>query len=293
MAGKLYLGSTEVTPITGGTQINNQDKTITENGTYTADSGYTGLGTVSVNVQGGKDYPSDIVFRTPDNVTSITQDEKYTGFLPLEASFTSVSFDLNKVEKLSGDSIFEAFACGREYNIDYINIPSMEINGWDVFFMSFEMETGYSIGDINIGEVVCIVGGGGGYEFCMCFKDAPITGNVVLDIKEMGDDCFEMTFANCTFTNKNISFNKLTKVGSWSFLYCFAGSNVEVLNFPALKSDSFGTNTDCFEDMVVGCTGVTVHFPSNLQSVIGQWADVLGGFGGTNTTVLFGLPATE
>ena len=31
-------------------QINNQDKTITQNGTYTADSGYTGLGEVTVNV---------------------------------------------------------------------------------------------------------------------------------------------------------------------------------------------------------------------------------------------------
>ena len=34
----------------GGTEINNQDKEITENGTYTAEEGYTGLGTVNVNV---------------------------------------------------------------------------------------------------------------------------------------------------------------------------------------------------------------------------------------------------
>ena len=41
----------------GGTPINNQDKTITENGTYTADEGYTGLGTVTVDVAatGGDD----------------------------------------------------------------------------------------------------------------------------------------------------------------------------------------------------------------------------------------------
>lgn len=41
-----------------GATIKNQDKTITENGTYTADSGYTGLGTVTVDVQasgGGSD----------------------------------------------------------------------------------------------------------------------------------------------------------------------------------------------------------------------------------------------
>lgn len=34
-------------------QINNQNKTITQNGSYTADSGYTGLGTVLVNVPSG------------------------------------------------------------------------------------------------------------------------------------------------------------------------------------------------------------------------------------------------
>jgi hypothetical protein len=45
--------------------------------------------------------------------------------------------------------------------------------------------------------------------------------------------------------------------------------------------------------MLPGVTGCTVHFPSNLQSVIGSWADVTEGFGGTNTTVLFDLPATE
>lgn len=37
----------------GGTEINNQDKEITGNGTYSADEGYTGLGTVVVNVEGG------------------------------------------------------------------------------------------------------------------------------------------------------------------------------------------------------------------------------------------------
>lgn len=34
----------------GGSEINNQDITVTENGEYTADEGYTGLGTVTVEV---------------------------------------------------------------------------------------------------------------------------------------------------------------------------------------------------------------------------------------------------
>ena len=37
----------------GGVVINNQDMVIKENGTYTADSGYTGLGTITVDVETG------------------------------------------------------------------------------------------------------------------------------------------------------------------------------------------------------------------------------------------------
>jgi hypothetical protein len=37
----------------GSTEINLQDKTITENGTYSADEGYDGLGNVTVNVESG------------------------------------------------------------------------------------------------------------------------------------------------------------------------------------------------------------------------------------------------
>lgn len=51
---KIVKGNTifgiEGTAETGGTEINNQDKVITENGEYQADEGYTGLGNVSVNV---------------------------------------------------------------------------------------------------------------------------------------------------------------------------------------------------------------------------------------------------
>lgn len=44
------FSSIDLTINVPGSQINNQNKTITQNGQYTADSGYTGLGTVTVNV---------------------------------------------------------------------------------------------------------------------------------------------------------------------------------------------------------------------------------------------------
>ena len=72
-------------------------------------------------------------------------------------------------------------------------------------------------------------------------------------------------------------------------------TSLKTLYFPALNSHSFDHDVTetAFSNMLNGCTGVTVHFPSNLQSIIGDWYDVTHGFGGTNTTVLFDLPATN
>ena len=47
---------------TGSSSINNQDKTITSNGTYKADTGYTGLGTVTVRVPVSYSIPNGLNF---------------------------------------------------------------------------------------------------------------------------------------------------------------------------------------------------------------------------------------
>lgn len=52
----------KIASIPTGTTINNQDKTITANGSYSASSGYTGLGTVTVNVEAKLPYVSNISF---------------------------------------------------------------------------------------------------------------------------------------------------------------------------------------------------------------------------------------
>jgi len=113
-------------------------------------------------------------------------------------------------------------------------------------------------------------------------------------VSDLGDQAFSSAFKNCTGIT-TASFPSLSEVSSSTVFYkAFDGcTSLTSLSFPALKSDSFGSYTNQFNDMLQGVSDCTVHFPSNLQSVISSWASVTAGFSGTNTTVLYDLPATE
>ena len=101
------------------------------------------------------------------------------------------------------------------------------------------------------------------------------------------------TFANaaigCTSLT-TMKFQSLSTVGRNTMYNMFNGCTaLQSLWFYALNTTSFGSYTNQFNNMLTGCTGVTVHFPIAIQSTIGSWTSVTGGFGGTNTTVLFDL----
>ena len=97
---------------------------------------------------------------------------------------------------------------------------------------------------------------------------------------------------------KTLYFPKLTTIVSSPFLGsaaaggAFANSFLENLYFPSLTS-STNMSSSTFNHMLKGVTGCTVHFPSNLQSTMSSWSSVTSGFSGTNTVVLWDLPATS
>jgi hypothetical protein len=107
-----------------------------------------------------------------------------------------------------------------------------------------------------------------------------------------GDQSCRSMMSSCSLTS--IGFYSLcTLTGNQCIAQCLASNRtLQTVYFPSLTPNSFGTRTNQFNGMLQNVTGCTVHFPSNIQSVIGSWSIVTGGFGGTNTTVLFDLPAT-
>lgn len=104
-----------------------------------------------------------------------------------------------------------------------------------------------------------------------------------------GNSALNNAFSNTALTT--FSFQSLSEIKSnYVLRYCFQNCHsLTSVSFPALTASSFGSFTNQFNNMLLGVTGCTVHFPAAIQSTIENWSDVQNGFGGTNTTVLFDL----
>lgn len=95
----------------------------------------------------------------------------------------------------------------------------------------------------------------------------------------------------------SMTFPSLTTINGQSacqqmFMLC---RNLTSLSFPAITTTSFGSYTNQFSQMCLQIPSITLHFPSNVQSVIEGLTgySATAPFGATSGTVLFDLPATE
>ena len=94
----MYLGGQKISPIIkSGVEINNQDKTITENGTYTADAGYTGLGEVTVNVPSEQPVITELNVTPTTSAQTIVAPSGTDGYSPVKVSAVTSSIDSNIV----------------------------------------------------------------------------------------------------------------------------------------------------------------------------------------------------
>ena len=207
----------------------------------------------------------------PINPTSLTfSNVKYIDNYALYYKFcnhnniTSVSFP--DLENISGNhALGRTFYCpNNNGSITSVSLPKLEtITGRDALHGIFTGQT--SLTSLSLPELVTASG-----SYCLA---------------ELCSYCESLA---------SVSLPKLENIQNYYVLYeAFANTALTSLSFPALKSTSFGNTTTQFDYMLYGVNDCTVHFPSNLQSIIGSWESVIAGFGGTNTTVLFDLPETE
>lgn len=129
-----------------------------------------------------------------------------------------------------------------------------------------------------------------GYVLCDMFYKC--TGLITAELPSLetadAEHGFDGTFYECsnltTFTFTKLKSIKAEKVFSKTFSSC---GQLRNLYFPKLRPDSFGNITTQFDSMLSSCNNVTIHFPPQIQSVIGSWASVLACFDATSSTVVF------
>ena len=201
-----------------------------------------------------------------------------------------IGADFSSLITLSGENaLLECFRnCRNLTSVDFSNLTT--ISGLETLLNAFLGCSGLI--NLDFSSLVTISGDSALYStFWGCSGLTSVDFSSLTTVS--GGWALETAFLECASLT-NIEFTSLTNLtGSGVLMSAFYDcSSLATLSFPALTSTSFGLYNDQFTDMLSNVENCTVHFPSNLQSVIGSWFDVTTGFGGTNTTVLFDLPAT-
>ena len=202
---------------------------------------------------------TSFTFSLPRNVTDISYYALYYAFY----NCTSLALiDLSSLTTVSGDyALYQAFyRCTSLTSVDLSSLTT--VSGDYTLYSAFRNCT--SLTSVDLSSLTTV----------------------------SGENALSYAFYDCS-NLRSIDLSSLTIISKNSLYGAFRNCTLLTsLSFPSLKSTSFGSYTNQFSTMLSGVTGCTVHFPSNLQNIIGSWTDVVSGFGGTNTTVLFDLPAT-
>lgn len=205
------------------------------------------------------------------------------------------AMDFSGIES-SGDNGLQYMLqnCTGITSLDLSSLGSVGTNG-----MSYMCTGCTNLKTVNLSSLFN-VGSSGMYQAfynCVNLESVDFSYLQSLNIQSEMSQCFAVSSANSASANKLkvVRFPLLAYLrGSTVFNQCFRyRTGLEHIYFPALNSMSFGSNTNQFNSMLQNVTGCTVHFPYNLENVIGSWTSVTQGFGGTNTTVLFDLPLSE
>ena len=314
--GKLYLGTREVTPLKEFRafnvdgydwlgEINSQGTLVSP--TKDLNIVFTGVkdlsGSIFYNFFSSDSRLKSISF--PDLESISGNSACLRGFR--YSALASVSFP--KLESISGNSVFQMAFNG--VKIETFSLPELlTITGTGVFSSAFSgnsyfkkisfpkltsaaSNSFYQVAQNSAIEeasfpLLTTIGDGG---FSLAFASTPLETLNLNSLTTAGSNVFDSAFYGTNI--RILSFPSLTTVGSKCFTEMVSGYNFSPLitdiYFNSLNSNSFGGNTDCFNNMLDEAPNVTVHFPVGLDATIGNWSDVLAGFGGVNTTILYDL----
>ena len=198
------------------------------------------------------------------------------------------SIDLSSATTLQRGSRNFEYMCSGCTSLSTIKLPDISVySGSYEFYYAFQNCTSLT-GTLDLSKITSIGANTLEGAFYGC------TGITSVDLSNLetitGSSALRAAFNGCTSLTGTVSFSKLQTTGTSSNYYtmqqAFRGcTSLTEIRFPVLST----TSQAHWSSMLQGCSGVTVHFPAAMRSTMGSWSVVTGGFGGTNTTVLFDL----
>lgn len=202
--------------------------------------------------------------------------------------------NLSGLTSVNGNSAFEEAFNGCT-NVTSLNLSSLAlING------QYSMQSAFrklGITTLDLGSLAQIQGSNScKYMFAECGALTSVDLSGLTTVTGYG--ACQFMFNKCT-SLASVTFTSLSNISNGSvFDNMFSAcTGLTTLSFPALTSTSFGTYNNQFANMIAGCTGVTIHFPSNLDPAGGSTviSSKTGypNFGGSSTTLAFDLTATN
>lgn len=196
------------------------------------------------------------------------------------------SIDLSSLESISGiqPGDFAFYGCSNLTTVNLHNLKTISGTCKDMFYKCT------SLTNVDLSSLTTLSDRYTGYYFFEGCSKLEIVD--LSKLTNIGFGCFDSAFKDCTKLI-NVNLDSLSNMGNNALQECFKNCKaLKTLSFPALTSNSFGNYTNQFYKMLNGCTDVTIHFPSNLESTIST-LQTYPDFSGTNTILLYDLPATE
>lgn len=173
-------------------------------------------------------------------------------------------------------------------NLTTVNLSSLEGATFDAAFYNM-FQNCSSLTNVDLSSFISLKGR---YAAQAMFKGCTSLQSANLDslIQVNAANACEGMFEGCTGIT-SVDLKKLARItGDASLRYMFKGcTSLTDLKFSGLAYTNTAFNS-VFANMLQGCSNVTVHFPAEWQTKMANWGNVVNGFGGTNTTVLFDLP---
>lgn len=219
---------TEIANIEAGGEINNQNKTITENGTYTADSGYTGLGTVTVDVASGGGE-NRLTALLQNKITEITEAD----FGDLTSINQGTFYRATSIKKVTIPKNLTAIHSALFSNTEVEEVYAHDLPTW----------MGIVFGSNTANPL------SGGRNDAYNSDSKLYLNNTLLTDLVIPNDITAIknySFANCLSLSSITIHEGVTKIGSSAFEYCV---NVRTLNFNAISISDPSSSTAPFHGM--------------------------------------------